>query len=100
MEMKEKDLINEAKEKDNIEKSIAEMKQEITSSATRTKDLDVRISEARAPIDALEEERRKSQNDMNAKISQAQHAAQEFNSSADKLALINKGVERTAEPAN
>ncbi|KAG6912040.1 hypothetical protein DXG01_002014, partial [Tephrocybe rancida] len=37
MEMKEKDLINEAKEKDNIEKSIAEMKQEITSSATRTK---------------------------------------------------------------
>ncbi|KAG6830973.1 hypothetical protein H0H87_006624 [Tephrocybe sp. NHM501043] len=94
MEMKEKDLINESKEKDKIEKSIADMKEEITTFTARTKDLEVKISDARAPINALEEERRKSQNDLNGRILQAQHAAQEFNSSADKLALINKGVER------
>ncbi|KNZ73056.1 DNA repair protein RAD50 [Termitomyces sp. J132] len=94
MEMKEKDLISEVKEKEKVEKSIAEMQQEIITFTNRTKEFDVKISEARAPIDALEEERRKSQNDMNVKISQAQHAAQEFNSSVDKLALINKGVER------
>lgn len=57
-------------------------------------DIDLKISEARAPIDALEEERRKSQNDMNIEISQTQHSAQEFNSGVDKLALINKDVER------
>ncbi|KAG6878083.1 hypothetical protein C0993_012410 [Termitomyces sp. T159_Od127] len=94
MEMKEKDLISEAKEKEKVEKGIAEMQQEINAFTNRTKEFDSKISEARAPIDALEEERRKSQNDMNVKISQAQNAAQEFNSSVDKLALINKGVER------
>ncbi|KAG6854661.1 hypothetical protein C0991_003309 [Blastosporella zonata] len=94
MEMREKDLINDAKEKDKIEKNIAAMKEDITTFTARAKNLDVKISEARAPIDALEEERRKSQNDLNGKISQAQHAAQEFNSCVDKLTLINKGVER------
>ncbi|KAG6890641.1 hypothetical protein C0995_006617 [Termitomyces sp. Mi166 len=94
MEMKEKDLTGEAKEMEKVEKSIAEMQQEIITSTQRTKELDVKIMEARAPIDALEEERRKSQNDMNGKISQAQQAAQEFNSSVDKLALTNKDIER------
>ncbi|KAG6897072.1 hypothetical protein C0992_004313 [Termitomyces sp. T32_za158] len=84
MEMKEKDLITEAKEKEKVEKGIAEMQQEINIFTNRTKELDIKISEARAPIDALEEERRKSQNDMNVEISQAQHAAQEFNSSLAK----------------
>ncbi|KAF5382729.1 hypothetical protein D9615_002851 [Tricholomella constricta] len=94
MELKERDLTNEIRDKHALEKRMEEMKQEITAFTTRMKDLDISISEARAPIEALEEEHRKTQNDLNSRITQAQHAAQEFNSSADKLALINKGVER------
>ncbi|KAG6818307.1 hypothetical protein H0H93_006082, partial [Arthromyces matolae] len=94
MEMKEKDLMNEAKEKDKLEAGISEMQQEISNLTIRHKELDAKISGARAPIEKLDEERRKVQSDMNNTISEAQYAAQEFNSSTDKLATINKGVER------
>ncbi|KAG5639217.1 hypothetical protein H0H81_005696 [Sphagnurus paluster] len=94
LELKERDLQNEIRDKDALEKRMEAMKQEIINFTTRMKDLDVIIAEARAPIEALEEDRKRTMNDLNSRIVQAQHTAQEFNSSSDKLALISKGVER------
>ncbi|KAG5648426.1 hypothetical protein DXG03_005000 [Asterophora parasitica] len=94
MELKERDLATEIRERDALEKRMEDMKQDIVSFTARMKDLDASISDARAPIDALEEERKRMLDDLNTKITSAQHHAQEFNSSTDQLALINKNVER------
>ncbi|KAG6831939.1 hypothetical protein H0H92_006540 [Tricholoma furcatifolium] len=94
LEMKEKDLISEVKEKEKLESTISKMKQEITTFVARTKDLDATILEMRGPINALQEERRKANNDMETKITQAQDVAQDLNSSSDKLNVVNKGIER------
>ena len=61
---------------------------------TSMQELEVKISEARAPIEALEEENRKTQNEMNIKISEMQRVTQDLNLNADKLSVINKTVER------
>lgn len=52
------------------------------------------ISEAQAPIDALDGEHRQMQIESSAKIAQAQSSLQELNMSVDKLNVTNKGVER------
>lgn len=57
-------------------------------------ELEVKISDARAPIEALEEENKKMQNEMNIKIAEMQRISQDLNINADKLAVINKTVER------
>jgi len=57
-------------------------------------ELEVKISEAGAPIETLEEENNKTQNEMNIKISEMQRISQDLNLNADKLAVMNKAVER------
>lgn len=58
------------------------------------KDLDSSISEAQAPIDALEMDYKQTQTGLNVKINEAQRLSQELNMSVDKLGHTNKGVER------
>ncbi|RDB18009.1 DNA repair protein rad50 [Hypsizygus marmoreus] len=94
MELKERDLQNEIREKTVLEERIETMNREIATSTSRIKDLDVSISEARAPIEALEVEQKKMQNELNFKITEAQRISQDLNLNADKLAVINKNVER------
>ena len=58
------------------------------------KDLDATITEAQAPIEALEVEHRQSQTDLNLKIGEAQRLSQDLNISVDKVIQRNKEVER------
>jgi DNA repair protein RAD50 len=46
------------------------------------------------PIDVLDREHQAAQTELNAKLSQAQQAAQELGRSADKLDAANKHIER------
>ncbi|GLB38321.1 putative repair protein [Lyophyllum shimeji] len=94
LELKERDLATEMRERDALETRMAEMKQEIGAFTMRIKALDLSISEAQAPIKALEEEHRKAQSDLNSQINLARHAVQELNSATDKLAMINRSIER------
>jgi DNA repair protein RAD50 len=57
-------------------------------------ELDAKITEAQAPIDRLEEEHHRAQNEFNARIAEAQRLSQELNMNTDKLDSTNKLVER------
>jgi DNA repair protein RAD50 len=56
--------------------------------------LDVRIADAQAPIDRVENEHTQVQSEFNAKIAEAQRAAQDLSMSVDRLDGTNKAVER------
>jgi hypothetical protein len=60
----------------------------------RYQELDVQIIEGQGPIDLLDREHQTTQTELNAKLSQAQQAAQELSRSVDKLEGANKLVER------
>lgn len=94
MELNERDLNNEIRERSNLEERIEAMRQEIAVFTNKMKNLDTRISEAHAPIDALEMDNKQTQAGLNLKITEAQRLSQELNISVDKLAQTNKGVER------
>jgi DNA repair protein RAD50 len=57
-------------------------------------EIDLQIVEAQAPIDLLEREHNQVQNELNAKIAEAQRLSQELNMSVDKLDITNKAIER------
>lgn len=111
MELSERDLNNEIREKNSLEGRIEAMRQEIAvftstmkvpshltsltfTESTLDQDLDIKISEAQAPIDALDMDYKQTQAALNLKIGEAQRLSQELNISVDKLAHTNKGVER------
>ena len=64
------------------------------SEANRSQELDAQLVEGQRPIDALDREHQAAQTELNAKLSQAQQAAQELSRSADKLEGANKHIER------
>jgi DNA repair protein RAD50 len=57
-------------------------------------ELDVKLAEARAPIERLEQEYQQAQSELNARIAEAQSSSQGMNMSVDKLDNINKIVDR------
>lgn len=59
-------------------------------------ELDTKISEAQAPIDALEHEHEQTMMELDAKIREAQRSLQDLNMNVDKLENLNKVVERYA----
>lgn len=59
-------------------------------------ELDAKISEAQAPIDALEHEHEQTIVELDSKIREAQRSVQDLNMSIDKLDNLNKVVERYA----
>ncbi|KAI0670775.1 hypothetical protein C8Q78DRAFT_1078750 [Trametes maxima] len=94
LELDESECRNQLRDKDELERRIAEMKSEIAAATSRLKELDAKIAEAQAPIEKLEREFKELERDMNAKIAQAQKASQELNMNADKLESMNKVIER------
>lgn len=54
----------------------------------------MKVTDAQAPIEQLEQEYHVTQRELNAKISQAQRASQDLNMSADKMDSINRSIER------
>jgi len=56
--------------------------------------MDLKLAEARVPIDLLEQEHQQTQNEFNDRIAEAQLATQELNMSVDKLNTTNKAIER------
>ena len=57
-------------------------------------DVETKIVEAQAPIDALDEDFKHAESELSARILQAQNSSQELNIAVDKLNQANKGVER------
>lgn len=94
MEKKENTLSNQIRDKDIIEERIATMTNEIVALQSKLKELDLKISEAQAPIDTLEQEHQQAIVDLDAKIREAQRFVQELNTNVDKLDNLNKVVER------
>ncbi|KAF8895513.1 hypothetical protein BD779DRAFT_1640508 [Infundibulicybe gibba] len=94
MELNERDLNNQIKDKIAVEEKIESMKTAIVSFANELKGTDAKISEAQAPIDALEAEHAQIKLELNGKISQSQILGQELNMSIDKLTQINKNLYR------
>lgn len=110
MELQERDLNNALREKMTLEERVEAMTKDITTFATKSrvcaatavfrdwtdpeKELDAKIIEAQAPIDALEEDFRSIQTSLTARIQQAQSSVQELNMSNDKLNQMNKAIER------
>ena len=64
------------------------------SEADRSQELDAQILADQGPIDVLDREHQATQTELNAKLSQAQQAAQELSRCADKLEGANKHIER------
>ena len=56
--------------------------------------MDVQIVEGQGPIDLLDREHQTTQTELSAKLSEAQHSAQELSRRADKLEGANKRIER------
>ena len=112
MELKERDLLSEIREKNNLEEQAVKMKNDVVSFTAQLKvsncllseinpdrpaqDIDGKILEAEAPIEALQNEQREVLADLNSKISHAQRLSQELNITVDKLQSMNKSVERCA----
>ena len=59
-------------------------------------ELDTKISEAQAPIDALEHDHEQAMVELDAQIREAQRSLQDLNMNIDKLDNLNKIVERYA----
>jgi len=59
-------------------------------------ELDTKISEAQAPMDALELEHEQAMVELDAKIREGQRSLQDLNMNIDKLDNLNKVVERYA----
>lgn len=59
-----------------------------------TQEVEVNIAEAQAPIDALHQDFKRTEGELNARIMQAQSMTQELNMVVDKLNQVNKNVER------
>ncbi|KAF9463040.1 hypothetical protein BDZ94DRAFT_1362864 [Collybia nuda] len=94
MELKERDLNNEIREKTKLEGQIDVMKHDVIKFTNMLKGLDVSISEAQGPIDALDAEHQQIQNTLTSRTTEAQRLSQEMNMSIDKLGHTNRGVER------
>ena len=112
MELKERDLLSEIREKNILEEQAVKMKNDVVLFTAQLKvskcfafrdhpdrpaqDIDGKILEAEAPIEALQNEQREALADLNSKISHAQRLSQELNITVDKLQSMNKSVERCA----
>ncbi|KAG0697633.1 P-loop containing nucleoside triphosphate hydrolase protein [Suillus ampliporus] len=94
MEKKENSLSNQIRDKDIMEERIVTVTNEIAALHSKLKELDTKISEAQAPIDALEHDHQQAMVDLDAKIREAQRSVQELNMNVDKLENLNKIVER------
>ncbi|OJA09417.1 hypothetical protein AZE42_03080 [Rhizopogon vesiculosus] len=94
MEKTENSLSNQIRDKDNMEERIATMTNEIATFNSQLKELDTKISDAQAPIDALEHEHEQAMVELDAKIREAQRSVQDLNMNIDKLDNLNKVVER------
>ncbi|CDO71491.1 hypothetical protein BN946_scf184909.g85 [Trametes cinnabarina] len=94
LELEESQCQNQLRDKDELERRIAEMKAEIAAANTRLKELDGKIADAQAPIEKLEQEHKELERELNTKIAQAQKMSQDLNMSADKLESMNKAIER------
>ncbi|KAF8836218.1 hypothetical protein BDN67DRAFT_974411 [Paxillus ammoniavirescens] len=94
MEKKENTLSNQIRDKDVMEERIITMANEVTALNSKLKELDVKLAEARAPIERLEQEYQQAQSELNARIAEAQSSSQGMNMSVDKLDNINKIVDR------
>ncbi|KIK52043.1 hypothetical protein GYMLUDRAFT_372486 [Collybiopsis luxurians FD-317 M1] len=82
------------KDKESLEQQIEQWRKDITEMTDRIKDIDQRIAEAQAPMDALDAEHKTRQREIDSRLSKAGDSAQQFNRSADKLADLQKHVER------
>ncbi|KDR82825.1 hypothetical protein GALMADRAFT_112894 [Galerina marginata CBS 339.88] len=94
MQLEERDFLSKIQEKDRLDEEIERMKREIGTYVTQAKDIDTKISEAQAPIVALQESHQRVQRDLNSKISEAQRLFEDLNKSMDRLNDMNKNVER------
>ncbi|KAF9013278.1 hypothetical protein BDQ17DRAFT_1386857 [Cyathus striatus] len=94
MELRERDLANELREKSSLEQRIRDLRSDIDSFTNQLKTIESQLAAAQAPIDALEEDNRQVQSELNSKISLFQQTLQDLNMSIDKLNNINKVVER------
>lgn len=57
-------------------------------------EIDGQLAEGQAPIDALEDQRKQFQTELNASISKALGVLQDVNRNSDQLEQSNKGIER------
>ncbi|KAN0123479.1 P-loop containing nucleoside triphosphate hydrolase protein [Russula decolorans] len=93
-QLQETDLRSKVREKEALQKSVEAMQQEMTSLSSQLKELDMQIVEGQGPIDLLDRGHQTTQTELNAKLSEAQHSAQELSRRADKLEGANKRIER------
>ncbi|KIM43207.1 hypothetical protein M413DRAFT_444016 [Hebeloma cylindrosporum] len=94
VELEERDLVNKLRDKDRYEEDMEKMRQEIATYLSQQKEIDTRISEAQAPLNALKEGHKRVQRDLNLKIAEAQRLSEDLNKAADRLSDTNKNVER------
>ncbi|KAI0304359.1 hypothetical protein B0F90DRAFT_1666864 [Multifurca ochricompacta] len=85
LQLRETDLRSQVREREALREGVEAMQLE---------ELDAQILEGQGPIDSLDQEHRTAHTELNARLSQAQQAAQELIKSADKLEDASKLIER------
>ncbi|PPQ69607.1 hypothetical protein CVT24_001363 [Panaeolus cyanescens] len=94
LELKERDISIQIRDKERMESDIEKMKQDIIANSSQCKELDAKIAEAQAPIDALQLNFKQVQRDLTARITEAQRLYEELNKNIDRLKDMNKSIER------
>ncbi|KAF8349440.1 hypothetical protein F5887DRAFT_914397 [Amanita rubescens] len=94
LELEERDMATKLQEMTKLEEQIITYRKDVTTFTGRLKEVEVNIAEAQAPIDALHQEFKRTEGEVNARIMQAQNITQELNIVVDKLNQVNKNVER------
>ncbi|KAH9922826.1 P-loop containing nucleoside triphosphate hydrolase protein [Epithele typhae] len=97
LQMRENECKTQLRDKEDSERKIVEMRADIVTAETRTKELDGKIAEARVPIDKLENEYKEFQREMQTRISQAQRTLQDLTASYDKLEDMNKWLAKNTK---
>lgn len=94
IEKKQADLKGKLREKTSLEEQIKSMKEDIESAASTIKELDTKISDLDPAIERLEQEHQVADQELSEKIARARSAAQDINSSIDKLDAFKRTIER------
>ncbi|KAH6912703.1 AAA domain-containing protein [Coprinopsis sp. MPI-PUGE-AT-0042] len=94
LKLEEQRLANRLAETEKLSAQVEQMRKDVGTFTTNLRDLDSKIADASAPMQALDEERRSVLQDLNSRLTQGQTQLGQLNARADKLGVVNKDIER------
>ncbi|KAF4617143.1 hypothetical protein D9613_005936 [Agrocybe pediades] len=94
LQLEERDLQTMVNEKERLEEDVKRMKKEIATYAPQSKEIDVKISEAYAPITALKVAHQQVEEELSTRIAETQGFLEDLNRILGRLTDMNKTIDR------